>query len=257
MAASGGILKKQGGEVRPPRSPEELRDYAAALEKAYEGVTGAVLLRSMIEREFAGKLAVVSSFGAESAVLLHLVAQIDPTVPVIFVNTGKLFGETLRYRNKLVDQLGFTDVRTVSPDEEAVAKRDPNGILWNSDTDACCALRKTEPLNRALEGFDAWITGRKRFQSDTRATIPSVESSTTHIKINPLAHWRAEELEAYFNTHELPPHPLVADGYPSIGCMPCTDKVAPGADPRSGRWAGQDKTECGIHIDTFQDGGGI
>lgn len=257
MAASSEILERQVGDPAAKRSPEDLRNYAAALDKAYEGVTGAVLLRSMIEREFPGKLAVVSSFGAESAVLLHLVAQVDPTVPVIFVNTGKLFGETLRYRNKLVDQLGFTDVRTVEPDPVQLENIDPKGMLWAQDTQACCAVRKVEPLNRALDGFEAWITGRKRFQSDTRASIPGVESSRTHIKINPLAHWRAEELEAYYNTHELPPHPLVADGYPSIGCMPCTDKVAPGADPRSGRWAGQDKTECGIHVDTFQDGGGI
>ena len=238
-------------------SAAELKDHAAHLDKAYEGVTGSALLRSMIEDEFKDRIALVSSFGAESAPLIHLVAEIDPSIPVIFVDTGKLFGETLRYRDKLAEQLGLMDVRSVRPDPEDEAKLDPKSILWSQDTDACCAFRKVRPLDRALEGFDAWITGRKRFQSTTRATIPGVEASSTHIKVNPLAHWGEEDVQAYFKAHNLPPHPLVADGYPSIGCMPCTDKVAPGADPRSGRWAGQDKTECGIHVETFEGGEGI
>ncbi|MGB0921766.1 MAG: phosphoadenylyl-sulfate reductase [Alphaproteobacteria bacterium] len=237
---------------------EQLQDHASQLNHAYEGVTGAGLLRSMITQEFPDKIAVVSSFGAESAVLLHLVAEVNPATPVIFIDTGKLFGETLRYRDKLAKHLGLMDVRSIRPDPQEEARLDPKGILWNGDTEACCDFRKVRPLNRALEGFDAWVTGRKRFQSSERASIPSVEADRTHVKINPLAHWGEAEVTAYFEKHNLPPHPLVEDGYLSIGCMPCTDRVAPGADPRSGRWSGQDKTECGIHVpETFEGGEGI
>ena len=236
----------------------DLLARANRLNRLYEGVSGAELLRSMIDREFRGKIALVSSFGAESSVLLHLAAEVDPSIPVIFLDTGKLFGETLRYRDKLAERLGLTDVRSIKPLKADEDHLDPQGILWSQDTDACCAFRKVEPLNRALEGFDAWITGRKRFQSASRATIPLVEASSTHIKINPLAAWGEEDVQRHMAQHDLPAHPLVEDGYLSIGCMPCTDRVAPGADPRSGRWAGQDKTECGIHIpETFVDGGGI
>lgn len=237
---------------------EQLEDHAGHLDKAYEGVTGGALLHSMIKDEFPERIAIVSSFGAESAVLLHMVAQINPATPIIFIDTGKLFGETLRYRDRLAKQLGLMDVRSIRPDPEEEARLDPKGILWNGDTEACCEFRKVRPLNRALEGFDAWVTGRKRFQSTSRASIPSVEADRTHVKINPLAHWGEAEVEAYMAQHDLPRHPLVEDGYLSIGCMPCTNRVAPGEDPRSGRWAGQDKTECGIHVpETFEEGSGI
>ncbi len=237
---------------------EQVRARADELSSAYEGLSGYALLQSMIKHELKGSIALVSSFGAESAVLLHMVAMIDPATPVIFLNTGKLFGETLRYRDKLIDQLGLTNVRSIKPDPEAEAKLDPDGTLWSRDTEACCEFRKVEPMNRALDGFDAWITGRKRFQAASRAAIPLIEPTLSQIKINPLALWGEDDLAQYMAAHDLPPHPLVEDGYLSIGCMPCTDRVAPGQDPRSGRWSGQDKTECGIHTpDTFIDGGGI
>lgn len=237
--------------------PAEIKARAERLARLYDGVSGHALLDSLINREFKDRIALVSSFGAESASLLHLVASVNPDTPVIFVNTGKLFGETIRYRDQLIAQLGLTDVRSVRPNPAEEKALDPDGILWSKDTDACCAFRKVKPLNTALEGFDAWITGRKRFQSGTRADVPLIEATTKHIKVNPIALWEEADVEAYIAKHGLPPHPLVEDGYPSIGCMPCTDRVAPGADPRSGRWAGQEKTECGIHTEMFEDGAGI
>lgn len=207
-----------------------------------------LLLEDTINGFFRGNIALVSSFGAEAAVLLHLVAQIDRQVPVIFVDTGKLFGETLRYRDDLVGRLGFTDVRSVEPDAAELARRDPDGMLFARDPDACCALRKVEPLERALEGFSAWINGRKRFQGGLRGSIPVIEEADGRIKVNPLARWSARETEAYFAAYDLPHHPLEADGYRSIGCMPCSAPVRPGEDARAGRWRGRDKTECGIHL---------
>ncbi len=206
------------------------------------------MLAEAIRHEFPGRIAVVSSFGADSAVLLHLVAGIDPGVPVLFLDTDKLFGETRRYRDRLVERLGLTDVRTIGPDPIAVAERDPEGVLWARDPDACCALRKVEPLARALEPFDAWINGRKRHQSASRADLDLVESADGRVKLNPLADWDRAALAAYFVRHDLPPHPLVEDGYRSIGCMPCSDRVAEGEDDRAGRWRGMAKIECGIHL---------
>lgn len=256
MAQEAQIIPAQ--EPRLLTTPELVQDKTEALLQAYEGISGHALLQSMIKHELKGRIALVSSFGAESAVLLHMVAAVDPSTPVIFLNTGKLFGETLRYRDKLIAQLGLTDVRTIRPDADDEARLDPDGVLWSQDTEACCEFRKVQPMNKALEGFDAWITGRKRFQAASRSAIPLIEATNNQIKVNPLALWGEDDLTRYVASHDLPPHPLVEDGYLSIGCMPCTARVAPGADPRSGRWAGQDKTECGIHTpDTFIDGGGI
>lgn len=227
------------------------------LQADYAGLETNALLSAMIGREFAGRIAVVSSFGAESAVLLHLIAQVDPTVPVLFLNTGKLFGETLRYRDRLQEMLGLTDVRAIGPHPADREREDPDGVLWSKDPDGCCNFRKTVPLSRALEGFDAWITGRKRFQTQARATMEPIELVGGRFRINPLSDWTQQDLDDYVKRNRVPPHPLVRDGYLSIGCMACTSKVAEGEDPRSGRWRGQDKTECGIHADTFSDGGGI
>jgi phosphoadenosine phosphosulfate reductase len=205
--------------------------------------------------EFSGEVALVSSFGAESAVLLHMAAEIDPNIPVLFLNTGKLFGETLRYRDRLQDRLGLGDLRSVAPHPVERARRDPDGTLWSSDPDACCAFRKTIPLRRMLTGFAATITGRKRFQTSARAAMAPVELFEGRYRFNPLADWSLEDLEAYRIAHDLPAHPLVEDGYPSIGCIACTRRIKPGESYRDGRWAGQDKDECGIHTGT--DGEGI
>jgi phosphoadenosine phosphosulfate reductase len=228
---------------------------AMELNKRFEGHDTVEMLQTLLREQLAGKVAVVSSFGAESAVLLHLVSQVDPSVPVLFLNTGKHFAETLAYRDALVARLGLTDVRDLTPDTDELAKRDENGLRWSFDPDGCCEIRKVKPLAKALAGFDASITGRKAFQASTRASLPRFEIDITDVagrlKINPLIDWSAERLAAYIAEHDLPPHPLVAEGYPSIGCMPCTSRVQPGEDPRAGRWRGKAKTECGIH---FGDG---
>jgi phosphoadenosine phosphosulfate reductase len=207
-----------------------------------------------LQKEFAGQTAVVSSFGSESAVLLHLVAQVDPTTPILFINTGKLFGETLRYRDRLQDELGLGDIRTLGPHPGDRAARDPHGTLWSRDTDACCNFRKVIPIRRALEGFAAQITGRKRFQTHARHDMQPVEFFEGRFRFNPLADWSQADLESYSERHNLPRHPLVDDGYPSIGCMPCTRRVQAGEGYRDGRWSGLDKDECGIH---GLDGDGI
>jgi phosphoadenosine phosphosulfate reductase len=226
-------------------STEEQQHHRDVVRR-YGHLDGAPLLRPLIEQEFPGRIALVSSFGSEAAVLLHLLASIDRAVPVLFIDTGKLFGETLRYRDELVARLGLRDVRTIGPDQARLETADPDGMLWRRDPDACCNLRKVEPLAAALLGFDAWISGPKRYQGGERATIPVIEIGSGVLKVNPLANWSRADVDAAFAAHDLPRHPLEADGFLSIGCMPCTARVAPGADPRSGRWTGTDKTECGI-----------
>jgi phosphoadenosine phosphosulfate reductase len=220
---------------------------ARELAAAYQGLDGRALLEPMIRRVFPGRIAVVSSFGTEAAVLLALVAEIDPAVPVIFLDTGKHFEETLEYRDELIAELGLLDVRSVRPDWSALLAHDADGTLWRSGPDACCHLRKVLPLRRSLEGFDAWITGRKRYQGEVRWDLPLIEAVDGRVKINPLAGWSLDRVEAAFAARGLPQHPLLADGYLSVGCRPCTQPTAPGTDLRSGRWAGLAKSECGIH----------
>jgi phosphoadenosine phosphosulfate reductase len=209
------------------------------------------LLREMLT-EYRGRIALVSSFGAESAVVLHMVSEIDKAVPVIFLDTGKLFAETLRYRDLLVQRLGLTDLRTARPEPARIAQIDPSGTLWRSDPDVCCWQRKVEPLDEALAGFAAWITGRKRYQGGIRRNLPLVESgSDGRVKINPLAGWSARDIARYFAAHDLPRHPLQAHGYSSIGCTSCTRPTRPGEEARAGRWDGSEKNECGIHLPRF------
>jgi phosphoadenosine phosphosulfate reductase len=207
--------------------------------------------RTIIEAAFdtfGEKLALVSSFGAESAVLLDIAAKVNPDIPVLFLDTGMLFGQTLDYRKTLAAQLGLTDVRDLRPHYQDLATTDPEAKLWQTDTDACCNLRKVVPLDLALEDFDGWITGRKRFHGGARLSLPVVEQAERHIKFNPLANWTKADLDAYAAEHDLPAHPLVSQGFPSIGCWPCTKPVEDENDLRGGRWAGSQKTECGIHV---------
>ncbi|MET0239787.1 MAG: phosphoadenylyl-sulfate reductase [Sphingobium sp.] len=220
---------------------------ADALNARFEGVNTAVMLKTVFAEKLLGKVAVVSSFGTESAVLLHLVATADPTVPVIFVDTLKMFPETLEYRDTLVAQLGILDSRTVTPDAAVLAKKDENGLRWSFDPDGCCEIRKVEPLARAKDGLDSWISGRKAFQSQTRKNLPRFEIEDGRLKLNPLGDWDKAALDEYFIAHDLPRHALESQGYLSVGCEPCTSKVLPGEDPRAGRWRGWDKVECGIH----------
>ncbi|RZM37038.1 MAG: phosphoadenylyl-sulfate reductase [Sphingomonas sp.] len=220
---------------------------AAAMEVRFSGRSAQDMLRELLTGELAGRTAAVSSFGAESAVLLHMIAEIDRDTPVVFTNTQKMFGDTLAYRDELAERLGFTDLRVFRPDPRLLAIKDKEGARWSYDPDGCCDLRKVEPLRRALAPFDAWISGRKGFQSGTRTALPRFEEDEGRLKINPLADWDKAKLDAYFAEHDLPRHPLEAQGYLSIGCAPCTTKVAPGEDPRAGRWRSFDKVECGIH----------
>ena len=224
---------------------------AVRLNRMFRGSSTHDMLTSVIRDNLAGELAIVSSFGAESAVLLHLIAQVDPNIPVLFLDTGKHFAETIEYRDELVAKIGLTNLQILTPDEGDLAAKDETGLRWSYDPDGCCEIRKVRPLEKALARFDASFTGRKAFQSATRANLPRFEVDTGdaqgRLKINPLIDWSAQDIAAYFEEHDLPRHPLVARGFPSIGCEPCTHKVAPGEDPRSGRWKGWDKTECGIH----------
>ncbi len=221
---------------------------AAAMERRFAGVDTGDMLGELLTGELKGRVAAVSSFGAESAVLLHLISQIDRDIPVIFLNTQKIFGETLAYRDELSERLGLTDLRVFRPDPHVLAAKDSTGLRWSYDPDGCCDLRKVQPLRRALAPFDAWISGRKGFQAGTRTLMPRFEEDEGRLKLNPLADWDKPRLEAWFEEHKLPRHPLEAEGYPSIGCAPCTSKVQPGEDPRAGRWRGWEKVECGIHV---------
>ena len=234
-------------------SPRFTAEDAAAINTRWVGVDTMAMLDGVLGDRPFDDVALVSSFGAESAVLLHMVAQIDKTIPLIFVNTQKIFGETLAYRDELAERLGFVDMRVYRPDPYLLAQRDTTGLRWSYDPDGCCDLRKVEPLRRALTGFDAWISGRKGFQAGTRTALPRFEADEGRLKINPLADWDKAHLDAYFDAHKLPHHPLEAQGYPSIGCAPCTSKVKPGEDPRAGRWRGWDKVECGIHEPSADD----
>jgi phosphoadenosine phosphosulfate reductase len=192
-------------------------------------------------------LALVSSFGTESAALLKVMADVDRAIPVIFLDTGWLFPETLAYRDVLIEKLGLADVRSVKPSEETLLREDSQGELWYSNPDACCRIRKVEPLGRALKPFSAWINGRKRFQGGLRADIAVVEQDGARLKFNPFANVSREQIEMIFAQAALPPHPLATSGFQSVGCMPCTSRAAPNEDARAGRWRGRGKTECGIH----------
>lgn len=220
---------------------------AGALNAEFEGADAGALVRAVLSEERFGRIALVSSFGAESAVLLHLAAQVRRDFSLLLVDTGWLFAETLRYAEDLAAHLGLTGLSIVRADEAMLAAQDPNRLRWSYDPDGCCAIRKVEPLDFALNGYDGWISGRKSFQSNMRAALPAFELSNGLLKINPLHQWSSEDLMQHMATHALPPHPLVADGYSSIGCSPCTSRTLPGEDPRAGRWRGWDKSECGIH----------
>ena len=221
-------------------------DLAARLDAELRRAHPRTIMESAVEA-FGDRLALVSSFGAESAVLLDIAAQVKPDLPILFLDTGMLFGH-LDYRKQLAERLGLTGVRDLRPAFQDLATGDPQANLWQTDTDACCQIRKVLPLDRAIQGFDAWITGRKRFHGGDRLNLPVVEHADGKVKFNPLANWGKAELDAYIAERGLPTHPLVAQGFPSIGCWPCTQPAEEGEDARAGRWKGLDKSECGIHL---------
>lgn len=207
------------------------------------------ILRAAMMREWPGQLTYVSSFGAESAVMLALIADVDPGLPIIFLDTGMHFPQTLDYRDRLIERLGLTDVRNITPAESERQTTDPDNVLHRSDPDACCALRKVRPLEPALSGFEAWITGRKRFHGGARLSLPVFEKAGGRFKVNPLASWTQDDVDLFFAQRNLPRHPLVGQGYPSIGCWPCTKPAGDSSDIRAGRWTGRDKRECGLHME--------
>jgi phosphoadenosine phosphosulfate reductase len=224
-------------------------DRVTALNTRYRHHGATAVLEHALKDAEVGKIALVSSFGAESVVLLHLVSIMDRHLPVLFIDTEMLFAETLAYQLELTDRLRLTNVQTIKARREDIFLRDNESVLHLHDPDACCALRKVEPLERALAPYDAWITGRKRYQGATRADLDFFENEgDIRIKVNPLVHWATADLQEYIAENRLPRHPLVAKGYPSIGCAPCTTRVNDGEDPRAGRWRNLQKEECGIHF---------
>ena len=229
--------------AHPPALPPALN--IDAVDRLLSPLNTEQLLRQVIVDAFPGRAVVTTSFGAESAVLLALIAGIDP--PVVFLDTGYLFAQTLTYRDRLVRHLGLTDVRTVTPNPDDLAREDPKGDLHKHDPDRCCRLRKDIPLENALAGFDVWISGRKRFHGGDRASLPRIEVDGRYLKVNPLADWSEDAIAKAFAGAGLPRHPLVEHGFTSIGCFPCTDPSGNGGYSRAGRWPGSDKTECGIH----------
>jgi phosphoadenosine phosphosulfate reductase len=233
-------------QVGPERTAVDLPS-AEALDRTLRNASPAEVIATALQTVGREHLAVVSSFGTESAALLKVVADVDPAIPVIFLDTGWLFEETLAYRDTLIATLGLRDVRSIKPLEETLSREDPERELWFSDPDACCRIRKVEPLKRALAPFSAWINGRKRFQGGLRTAIAVVEDDGVRLKFNPFANISREQIEAIYAFAKLPPHPLAASGYLSVGCMPCTSRTSPDEDARAGRWRGRAKTECGIH----------
>lgn len=227
------------------------------LENFYGDLGPQALLHAMTQQEFPGKIALLTSFGADAAVMLSLVAEVDPSTPVLFLETHKHFPETLTYAKELTALLGLTDVRWLKPDPVLTARIDANGDLWKTQPNRCCWLRKVEPLERAVKemGFEALITGRKRYQTSERANLRTIElAEDKTFRINPIANWSREDSKAAFAARNLPEHPLVSKGYKSIGCAPCTSPVDKDGDERAGRWAhtigfeNEQKTECGIHM---------
>lgn len=190
----------------------------------------------------------VSSFSANSVVLLRLIVQVDRHAPVMFVDTEMLFGETLEYQARVADMLGLTNVQVIKDTDADL--HDPAGTLHKTDPNACCSLRKTAPLREALSSFDGWLTDCKRHQSGTRNHLNmfEAEDNSPRIKMNPLALWSAQDTQRFMQDTKLPRHPLAARGYPSIGCAPCKTPVKKGENPRADRWRATEKEECGIHF---------
>ncbi len=217
------------------------------LNALYSDYTAQEVVRAAIEALFPSRIALVCSFGTESAVLLHMIAAVDRATPVIFLDTLKHFDETLTYRDRLIHRLRLSDVRTVQPVTSDILREDPDGMLWSKNADACCALRKARPLVAAITRFNALFTGRKRHHGDARDQLSVFDLQDGRIKVNPLAYWDGTAVDAYLTRYSLPRHPLSHRGYPSVGCAVCTSRVAPGEDMRAGRWRGSRKTECGIH----------
>ncbi|MDQ7071865.1 MAG: phosphoadenylyl-sulfate reductase [Rhodobacterales bacterium] len=221
---------------------------AKTLNAQYRGNAAIAILEGILRDTAPNKTALVSSFGAQSVVLLHMVSMVDRTLPILFIDTQMLFRETRNYQTALCASLGLENIRIVTPRNAMIAMHDPLNDLHQFDPDKYCDLRKSAPLEHALQGFGNWISGRKRFQGGHRTLIEHFEVDNLRLKINPLAHWGQQEIATYIEENRLPKHPLIAKGYASIGCAPCTSPISAGEDPRAGRWRNHAKTECGIHL---------
>lgn len=220
----------------------------AAINTQLEGQPPFQVLRWAV-KAFAPRLTLATAFNPEDLVLIDLVARHQLPVDLFTIDTGLLFPETLELWKRIESRYGIT-IRAVRPAQTVAQQAVTYGPkLWERSPDQCCALRKVAPLRDALLDFDAWITGIRRDQSPTRANAPIVSADpvTGLVKVSPLAAWSQDTVDAYLAERRVPVNPLHAQGYPSIGCAPCTARVEPGADPRSGRWAGAAKTECGLH----------
>lgn len=234
--------------TKPAVDPQDAVSRLSRLLSQYEGLDSHALLEKVLLDEFKGKIAVSSSFGAEAAVLLKLVADVDKSTPILFIDTGHLFEETVQYKATIEEYLGLTNVQTLKPEPIHLENVDRDATLYERDTDYCCHIRKVLPFEKALGPYAAWISGRKRFQNSERAALQPIElDADGRFKINPLCNWDYDKVVSEFKAMGLPKHPLVDKGYPSIGCAPCTRAVKEGEDQRAGRWSGQSKTECGIH----------
>lgn len=225
----------------------------AEISQSFETETPEAMIAWAV-RTFGRGVTLGSSLGPQDVVLMHMLSQIDPSADIFFLDTGLHFKETYQLQTVLEAQLGVR-LTSISPAQNVHEQALAFGpALWARDADACCGLRKVEPMRQHLQGFTLWITGMRRDQSATRTTIPilSVAPRFGLLKLNPLAAWDEARTWAYLEQHALPTNALHRQNYPSIGCWPCTQPVAPGADPRSGRWAGMGKTECGLHVATSQ-----
>lgn len=240
------IAKKINEDSVSAEESESPNEHVKRLNKIHDDLDAEDLLRVMIHEEFPGRIALVSSFGTEAAVLLELVARVNPDTPIIFLETGMHFAQTLQYKKTLTERFGLTNVLDIRPDPDDLKAEDPENALWQWDTDKCCQIRKVSPLNKTLKGYDAWINGRKQMHGGERLRLPRIELNGKHIKVNPLARWTREDVAQTFDKLDLPQHPLKEQNYLSVGCWPCTQPSVDG-DVRSGRWAGSDKSECGIH----------
>lgn len=221
------------------------------LSDAFESQQPQDVLKEAIKR-YAPKIVLACSFGAEDVVLVDMVHRIDPAIPLFYLDTDFLFPETYATRDRIIQQYALQPAQVLqvrsllTPDQQA-AQHGP--ALWTTEPDRCCQLRKVEPLTRVLKGYEAWITGIRRDQSPTRANAGLIEwdGKFQLVKVNPLARWTWADVWTYIKVYEVPYNPLHDQNYPSIGCTHCTAPVAPGEDPRAGRWKTFTKTECGLH----------
>lgn len=235
-------------------TPDDIQRLNAQFNAAEPGVDAAAAIITWAAAQFMPRLAMTSSFQTQSVALLHILSRVRPDVPVVFLDTGYHFPETLAYRDDLIARFGLTvrSVRSAVPQSEQI--RQHGDALYRRDPDLCCYINKVEPMRRALRDLDAWISGIRRDQTTNRASADPVELLPDgRVKVNPLVAWTHKDVWTYINRHDLPAHPLFSQGYLSVGCAPCTQPVAAGDDERAGRWAGADKTECGLHTDALNE----